>query len=93
MAQALKDPNKDLLTSQMAGKASVAQEQGEDPVFNPDEEHGIVVGDGDAAYVQNGHQFGRDQQYLRTEPNRGVGKAFDPRKVGLVRRPKPVAID
>lgn len=60
------------------------------PVFDPEEPHGIVVGDSDVAYVQNGHEFGRDRQYLRTDPNRGVPRAFNPRLVGVVKRP-PIA--
>ena len=55
-----------------------------DPIFDETEPHGIVVGDSDVAFVQNGHQFGRDKKYLRDEL-RGSPKAFNPKLVGVVR--------
>lgn len=55
-----------------------------DPIFDLEEPHGIVVGDSDVAYVQNGHQFGRDRKYIRDEP-KGSPKAFNPKLVGVVR--------
>jgi hypothetical protein len=59
-----------------------------DPIFDEAESFGLVVGDSDAAYVQNGHQFGRDKRYLRDEP-KGSPKAFNPKLVGIVR---PIAV-
>lgn len=58
-------------------------EDGE-PLFDEAEPHGIVVGDSEVAFVQNGHQFGRDKKYLRDEP-KGSPKAFNPKLVGVVR--------
>jgi hypothetical protein len=55
-----------------------------DPIFDESEHYGLVVGDSDVAYVQNGHQFGRNKQYLRDEP-KGSPKAFNPKLVGVVR--------
>lgn len=55
-----------------------------DPIFDETEPHGIVVGDSLAAFVQNGHQFGRDKKYIGDEP-KGSPKAFNPKLVGLVR--------
>jgi len=55
-----------------------------DPIFNEEEPYGLVVGDSDVAYVQGGHQFGRNKQYLRDEP-RGSPKAFNPKLVGVVK--------
>jgi hypothetical protein len=59
-----------------------------DPIFDESEPFGLVVGDSDAAYVQGGHQFGRDKRYLRDEP-KGSPKAFNPKLVGVVR---PIAV-
>jgi hypothetical protein len=59
-----------------------------DPVFDESEHYGLVVGDSDVAFVQNGHQFGRDKRYLRDEP-KGSPKAFNPKLVGVVR---PLAV-
>lgn len=59
-----------------------------DPLFDEAEPFGLVVGDSDVAYVQNGHQFGRAKQYLRDEP-KGSPKGFNPKLVGVVR---PIAI-
>jgi hypothetical protein len=92
-AQRKNDPEAATLTDQVAGRAPIDQVAGQDPIFDEDAPHGIVVGDSEVAYVQNGHQFGRDRHYLQTEKHRGSPKAFDPRKVGLVRRPKPVTLD
>jgi hypothetical protein len=58
-------------------------EDGE-PIFDETEPHGIVVGDSDVAFVQAGHQFGRDRKYLRDEP-KGSPRAFNPKLVGVVR--------
>jgi hypothetical protein len=58
-------------------------EDGE-PIFEESEPHGIVVGDSEVAFVQGGHQFGRDRKYLRDEP-KGSPKAFNPKLVGVVR--------
>lgn len=69
-------------------QAPAASRDGATPVFDPDEPHGIVVGDSNVAYVQNGHQFGRDRQYLETEPNRGSPKPFRPQLVGVVKPPR-----
>lgn len=55
-----------------------------DPIFDEAEPHGIVVGDSEVAFVQSGHQFGRDKKYLRDEP-KGSPKAFNPKLVGVVR--------
>jgi len=55
-----------------------------DPIFDEAEPHGLVVGDSDVAFVQNGHQFGRDKRYVRDEP-KGSPKAFNPKLVGVVR--------
>lgn len=85
--------NDGTLTDEMSGAAPIRQAEGEDPIFDEDQPYGLVVGESDVAYVQNGHQFGKAREYLRTEPNRGVAKAFDPRKIGLVKRPKPVTVD
>ena len=62
-----------------------------EPLFDEAEPHGLVVGDSDVAFVQNGHQFGRDKRYLRDEP-KGSPKAFNPKLVGVVRlRPAQAA--
>jgi hypothetical protein len=67
---------------------------GTEPVFQETEPHGIVVGDTEVAYVQDGHQFGRDRRYLRTEKHRGVPRAFNPRLVGWVKpRANQPAVD
>jgi hypothetical protein len=64
------------------------------PVFDENAPHGTVVGDPDVAYVQDGHQFGRDRRYLATERLRGVPRAFNPRLVGQVKpRPGTRAVD
>lgn len=54
------------------------------PIFDESEPHGIVVGDSLVAFVQNGHQFGRDKKYLADE-RIGSPKAFNPKLVGVVR--------
>lgn len=66
---------------------------GETPIFKEDEPHGVVTGDSEVGYVQHGHQFGRDKEYIATEPNRGTGRPFNPRLVGVVRKPKAVDIN
>lgn len=77
-----------------APSAGAYQVDGAEPVFEETEPHGIVVGDTEVAYVQDGHQFGRDRRYLRTEKHRGVPRAFNPRLVGWVKpRPNQAAID
>lgn len=58
------------------------------PVFDETQPHGIVTGDSEVAFVQDGHQFGRDRRYIATEKNRGSPRAFNPRLVGVVRKPK-----
>jgi hypothetical protein len=58
---------------------------GGSPMFDEHQPHGIVVGDTEVAYVQDGHQFGRDRQYLRTEKHRGSPRNFNPRLVGWVK--------
>lgn len=63
---------------------------GETPVLIEDESYGIVTGDSDVGYVQNGHQFSRDKRYLREEIHRGVPRPFNPRLVGVVRKPRIV---
>ena len=63
-------------------------QSGDTPVFDEDSPHGIVVGDSEVAFVQNGHQFGRDRRYLATEVHRGVARAFNPRLVGVVKPPR-----
>lgn|ERR1700679_1985000 len=65
--------------------------EGDEPLFDPDEPHGIVTGDSEVGFVQNGHQFSRDKRYLATEKYRGVPRAFNPRLVGVV-RPKPAPL-
>jgi hypothetical protein len=64
------------------------------PVFEESEPHGIVVGDERVAYVQNGHQFGRDRKYIATERHHGSPRAFNPRLVGFTKpRPGTQAVD
>lgn len=75
-------------TPRPAAEAAGELLPGEIPVFDEEMPHGVVTGDGDVAYVQNGHQFGRDRKYLATEPHRGTPRAFNPRMVGWV-KPKP----
>lgn len=58
------------------------------PVFDQDEPYGLVVGDSEIAYVQNGHQFARDRRYLATEEQRGVPRPFNPRLIGVT-KPRP----
>jgi hypothetical protein len=58
------------------------------PLFDENQPHGVVVGDERVAFVQDGHQFGRDRQYLATEKNRGCPRPFNPRLVGLT-KPRP----
>jgi hypothetical protein len=60
------------------------------PVFDESTSHGVVVGDTEVAYVQNGHQFSRDKKFIATEQHRGVSRAFNPRLVGYV-KPRPGA--
>lgn len=52
--------------------------------------YGIVVGDPDAGYVQNGHRFSKDRRYLCDEP-KGVGKPFNLKMLGLVKVVSKVA--
>lgn len=58
------------------------------PLFDEDRPHGVVYGDAEVAYEQDGHQFGRDRRYLRTLKHRGCGRPFNPRLVGLT-KPRP----
>lgn len=62
--------------------------EGDEPLFDPSEPHGVVTGDSEVGYVQNGHQFSRDRRYLATEANRGVARPFKPGLVGVVLRPQ-----
>lgn len=61
---------------------------GDTPVFDDQEPYGLVVGDSDIAYVQNGHQFDRARRYLATEEQRGSPRAFNPRLIGVT-KPRP----
>jgi len=66
------------------------------PVFDEDQPHGVIYGDTEVAYEQDGHQFGRNRAYLRTLPTklRGCQRPFNPRLVGFVRpRPNQKAVD
>jgi hypothetical protein len=68
--------------------------RGAEPVFEDDEPYGLVVGDPDIAYVQHGHQFGRDRRYIATEEHRGSPRAFNPRLIGVTKlRPGLQAAD
>lgn len=58
------------------------------PVFVEDEPYGLVVGDSEVAFVQNGHQFDRAKRYLVTEELRGVPRPFNPRLIGVT-KPRP----
>lgn len=90
-----------LLKAQRAQKAAGATPAaprdlapGEIPIFDEDAPYGLVVGDEACAYVQNGHQFGRDKQYITTELHRGTPRAFNPRLVGMTKpRPGLAAVD
>ena len=62
----------------------------EEPVFDVEEPYGLVVGDAIVAYVQHGHQFGRDRRYIATEEHRGSPRAFNPRLIGVT-KPRPGA--
>ena len=91
---------KQALRAELARLEALAEEGDEEaaealdqPVFDEDEPYGLVVGEHEAMYVQNGHEFGKDKRYLRTEKNLGTPRAFDPRKVGMVRKPKIVTVD
>jgi hypothetical protein len=64
------------------------QEAGAAPLFDEDEPYGLVVGDTEIAYVQNGHQFDRAKRYLATEEHRGVPRPFNPRLIGVT-KPRP----
>lgn len=46
--------------------------------------YGVVIGDADAGYVQNGHRFTKDRRYICEEP-KGVGKPFNIKLLGLVK--------
>ena len=65
--------------------------EGETPVFLEDEPHGVVTGDSEVGFVQNGHQFSRDKRYLATERHHGTPRPFNPRLVGITRARKPDA--
>lgn len=56
-----------------------------EPIFDESLPHGTVVGDTEVAYVQDGHQFGRDRRYLRTERHRGSPRPFNLKLVGVVK--------
>jgi hypothetical protein len=61
-----------------------ARNEDGDPIFDEERPYGVVTGDHAAAYVQDGHQFGRDKRYLSDEP-KGSPKPFNPRLVGIVK--------
>jgi hypothetical protein len=70
------------------------QVAGGKPTFDEDEPYGLVVGDSEIAYVQNGHQFDRAKNYLATEEHRGVPRPFNPRLIGVTKpRPGQSAVD
>lgn len=54
------------------------------PRLDFDQSYGVVIGDPDAGYVQNGHRFSKDKRYLCEEP-KGVGKPFNIKMLGLVK--------
>lgn len=83
-----------LKAASVTTSAAPALAPGEVPQFDEDAPYGLVVGDEAAAYVQNGHQFGRDKQYIATELHRGSPRAFNPRLVGLSKpRPGQASVD
>lgn len=89
-----------LMRSQGAARAAQQPEPpaggyapGEEPVFDETQPYGLVVGDEKAAYVQNGHQFGRDRQYLATEKHRGVPRVFNPKLVGWTKQRSETRVD
>ena len=97
--QILKDQLAQLLRSQRQARAAAPrqtdtvdhealQADSDVPLFNEDEPYGLVVGDTEAAYVQDGHQFGKDKVFLQTEVHRGSPRAFNPRLVGFT-KPRP----
>jgi hypothetical protein len=55
-----------------------------------DRPYGVIVGDVELGYEQDGHQFGHDRKYVRSLPTklRGCGRPFNPRLVGHV-KPRP----
>lgn len=63
--------------------------EGEEPVFDESQPHGVVWGDTQIAYVQDGHQFGRDRKYVQTEKFRGSPRPFNVRLVGMVKPRNP----
>lgn len=58
------------------------------PLFEPDRPHGVILGDLEVAYEQDGHQFAHDRAYVRTLKHHGAGRPFNPRLVGVV-KPRP----
>jgi hypothetical protein len=46
--------------------------------------YGTVIGDKEAGYVQNGHRFSHDRNYLCEEP-KGTGKPFNIKMLGLIK--------
>jgi hypothetical protein len=75
-------------------EAAGAEVDADAPVFDEDAPYGLVVGDTDAAYVQDGHQFGKDRRYLATERNHGSPRAFNPKLIGVVKlRPNQERVD
>jgi hypothetical protein len=56
------------------------------PRFDGARSFGIVYGDPQVAYVQDGHQFSGDRRWVREEKgNKGVGKPFNIKMLGLVK--------
>ena len=69
-------------------RVSRGTDSDETPVFVEDEPYGLVVGDSEVAFVQDGHQFDRAKRYLATEELRGVPRPFNPRLIGVT-KPRP----
>ena len=69
-------------------EAQPGRRAGEAPMFDEDEPYGLVVGDSEVAFVQNGHQFDRAKRYMATEEHRGVPRAFNPKLIGVT-KPRP----
>lgn len=63
-------------------------EAGEAPELNEELPYGTVYGDTEIMYVQNGYQFAPDKSFVRREINRGAGRPFNHRLVGVV-KPRP----
>lgn len=62
------------------------------PRFDGSRSYGVVIGDPDVGYVQDGHQFAKDRRWVREEKgNKGVGKPFNIKMLGLVKKVVPQA--